>query len=360
MIRLLVISNYRTYHTARPEAEIILDLRRHYSFDVTVMSYDDAYYRPIMEEAGITYIPWHPDKKADADEVTHLRNHLLSSDYDILMLFNSRAIYTGLASAKNIDIKIVLYRGYTGGIYWWNPREYQKFLHPAVDLIICNSSGVEDAIKVNSVFTKPATTTINKGHDTDWYDVNAINRREIGVNKSTFLICMLANAQSVKGIKFLMKSVKYLPTEADMRILCIGNGYDKYKKYLPNKKSHLVKFLGFRKDALQILATADASILPSTRGESITKSVIEAMSLSLPVIITDIPGNRELIEDGIEGIKVPRKNPEKLANAILTLYRNPKMSEKMGKKAFLRIKNHFNHDKSVKKYAEALSEVVKK
>ena len=48
---------------------------------------------------------------------------------------------------------------------------------------------------------------------------------------------------------------------------------------------------------LNIVSACDAFVLSSLFGESITKSVIEAMSLSKTAVITDIPGNKELLEE---------------------------------------------------------------
>src|SRR5690606_24947934 len=83
---------------------------------------------------------------------------------------------------------------------------------------------------------------------------------------------------------------------------------------------------GFRPNALSIAASADVFVLPSIMGESITKSVIEAMSLEKAPIITDIAGNVELVIDGESGLVVPKKDHLALSAAILKLYNDRELT----------------------------------
>ncbi len=53
-------------------------------------------------------------------------------------------------------------------------------------------------------------------------------------------------------------------------------------------------FTGFRKDVLNIIAAADVSLLPSVKGEGLSKVLLESMFLARPTIMTDIDGNKGL------------------------------------------------------------------
>jgi glycosyltransferase involved in cell wall biosynthesis len=82
-------------------------------------------------------------------------------------------------------------------------------------------------------------------------------------------------------------------------------------------------------------------------GESITKSVIEAMSLEKAPIITDIAGNVELVEDGKSGLIVPKKNSKKLSEAILKLYKDRGLTKLLAKNAKERIKTELTTEKTI-------------
>ena len=74
-------------------------------------------------------------------------------------------------------------------------------------------------------------------------------------------------------------------------------------------------FLGFRKDITDILKGADGFILSSFR-EGLSRSLMEAMACGLPCIVSDIRGNRDLIEHHSGGYRCPCSRPEKFAEAL--------------------------------------------
>lgn len=307
-MKVLVISDYRSYHTVRPEAEIFIGLKKE-GVDVEVMTFPESEYYKIFEEHGIPVIPFHPEKKYDRKGIKVIRATIQKGAYDIVHLFNSKASTCTLKAVKGIPIKVCLYRGFTGHIHWYDPSLYFKYMHPRVNKIVCNSQGVENEFLKEPFIPKDKTRVINKGHDTDWYkDIEASKREEFGLSDDTFLLCNVANNRPMKGIKYLLDSMNHLPDDMNFRLLMIGGGMDtEENRAIIAKGAHSDKviFTGFRKDALSIVKMCHVFVLSSLWGESITKSVIEAMSLGVMPIITDISGNKELAVDGTSGLVVP-------------------------------------------------------
>ena len=91
-----------------------------------------------------------------------------------------------------------------------------------------------------------------------------------------------------------------------------------------------VEYLGHQTDILSIYQSADIACLPSYR-EGLPKSLIEAASCGLPIITTDVPGCRQMVDNGNNGILVEVKNPLSLANGIEALVNNKDLLIKMGK-----------------------------
>lgn len=77
------------------------------------------------------------------------------------------------------------------------------------------------------------------------------------------------------------------------------------------------------------LAQASVFVLPSWR-EGVPRSTQEAMAMARPVITTDVPGCRETIEDGVNGFRVPVRNAQALAQAMLCFVREPDLIGSMG------------------------------
>jgi len=94
----------------------------------------------------------------------------------------------------------------------------------------------------------------------------------------------------------------------------------------------VVEYWGFRKDIAEILKMAAISTLPSYR-EGLPKSLLEAAAAGLPLVAFNVPGCRELVRPGENGLLVPCKDVSALADAIEWLLDNPGERERMGRKS---------------------------
>lgn len=363
-INVLVISNYRDYHSTRPEANIFMGLAK-MEFNIHIMTYPGTQMQKDLEDAGITVVEFHPDHKGKRSEIERVRDYIIENGIDIIHLFNSRAIQTGIKAAKRLPVKVVLYRGYTGNIHWWDPTAYLKYLHPRVDRIFCNSIGVEKLIRRQKIFKTKVPVTINKGHDIKWYeDYKPIDiKSELGIPEDAFLLINVANNRRMKGVPYLLKTMNLLPSDANIHLLIAGRNMDipKHMKIINSgDKAEKVHILGFRKDVLNIVAACDSFVLPSIKGESITKSVLEAMSLGTAPVITDIPGNTELVAHGENGLVVRAKNPKDLSKAIMHIYNDRELCKLMGERSKERIRTELNTEitilKTKKMYEELINE----
>ncbi|MEZ4930553.1 MAG: glycosyltransferase family 4 protein [Saprospiraceae bacterium] len=345
-MKILVISNYRETVSVRPEAEMFIGLQRT-GVDITVMTYGDAKYVEQFKVAGIQVIDFHPEKKLNKKEIKIIREELIRGKYDILHLFNSKAIINGIQAAKGLPVKVVLYRGYTGNIHWYEPTAYFKYLHPRVDKIWCIAESIEKDIKRQLFFDKNRPVTIHKGHDENWYkNIEAIDRKELKeIPADAFWIVNVANKRRMKGTEFLLNAMQYIPTDLPIHLILVGKNLDHAKNKAiannsPNKNK--IHFLGYRTDVLNIVKASDVFVLSSIFGEATTKAVIEAMSLGTSPIITDISGNKGLVVDGKCGLVVPPKNAKAIAEAVLKLFNDRKLCEEYGQRAQAHIAKHFN------------------
>jgi len=362
-MKILVVSNYRGYHTCRPEAEIFIGLKK-MGHDITIMTYPDADYIERFEENGIRVIPSHPTKRYDRDFIHLLREELKKGDYDILQLYNNKAISNGVRSTRGIDVKVVIYRGTSLNMSWWNPVNYLKFFHPRVDYAICNSEEIREKFLTVPFYNPRMAITILKGHDLAWYrDVKPYDIREVlGISKDDLLIVNVANNRSVKGIPDLMKAMRYIPKESKISLLVIGEGMNTSRiRGLSNTSGNddKIHFLGYRKDAINIVAACDIFVLPSIGGESLTKSVIEAMSLGVVPMISEIEGNKPLVDEGDNGFTFQKSNPKDLADKIMYAYNNLELLPGMSKKAKLKIDNDINTKDTVRGYADFYQSILK-
>lgn len=85
-------------------------------------------------------------------------------------------------------------------------------------------------------------------------------------------------------------------------------------------------------------------VLPSYR-EGLPKSLLEAASCGRPIVATDVPGCREIVEHGVNGLLVPPQDPVGLANALETLIVNTDLRSSMGKAGRQMVEDHFSLEK---------------
>jgi len=134
-----------------------------------------------------------------------------------------------------------------------------------------------------------------------------------------------------KGINEYIKAADILSRKySDIVFNIVGElGYanktaiteDVLNGWLENKQ---IKFLGKQDDMVKIFSEADIMVLPSYR-EGLSKSLIEAASMSLPIVTTDVPGCREVVEHGKNGFLCKVKDPIDLQNKMEAMI---KLSEK--------------------------------
>lgn len=167
---------------------------------------------------------------------------------------------------------------------------------------------------------------------------NKVNNEELkkrlGVDGKT-IIGFYARLEPVKGHLFFFESFKKI-IEKDKNVVCLlaGNnfGYEnRYTNVIMDKIKELdldkhVKILGFREDIHELLCITDVLVLPSQK-EGIPRIVMEAMTLRVPVVATDVLGTREIVINNETGILVPYNDVNALAEALFKVLNEPKLRE---------------------------------
>lgn len=361
LIRVLVISDYNKRVSSRPEAEMFLKLSKDPQFRISVMTYPGSHYYGKFRDAGIEVIDFHPDKKLDKSEVDFIRQDIIKKGYDIIHLFNGKAMINGLRAARGLKVKAVLYRGYTGNIRWYDPAAYLKVLNPRVDKVMCNSRSVKDQIDRQLFYDKSKTVVITKGHDLEWYsDVKPADLAEFGIGEDDFVVTTTADGRKMKGTEYLLRAFELMPSDFHIRLIIMGGGEGFIQKFSKRMKKNTGKviFTGFRQDNLEILSSCDVFISPSIKGESFQKSVSEAMNLGVCPVITDIPGNEGMVIDNKCGMIIPARDPVAIKDALVYLYSDRARCNEFAKAAKKYISENFSLDKTVSTLADFYQSLV--
>jgi glycosyltransferase involved in cell wall biosynthesis len=120
----------------------------------------------------------------------------------------------------------------------------------------------------------------------------------------------------------------------------------------------VVELLGHVEDMASALASSDIVVLPSYR-EGLPKSLIEAAACGKPIVTTDVPGCRDVVDDGQSGLIVPVRNAEALAGAIACLADDHKKRRDLGAAARSRAVREFDKEIIVRETIGVYQDVIR-
>jgi len=120
----------------------------------------------------------------------------------------------------------------------------------------------------------------------------------------------------------------------------------------------LVEWLGHRDDIAHVLQTSHIVCLPSYR-EGLPKSLIEACSAGRPIVTTDVPGCREVVHEGVNGLLVSPRDHVALAAAIEILLLDPDMRVRMGRAGRERAITEFSSEIVIRQTLDLYETILK-
>ncbi len=161
---------------------------------------------------------------------------------------------------------------------------------------------------------------------------------------------------------FIAAAKIVLQHHPNARFLIVGQGH--LQQQLAQQATELgiaeqVTLTGVRHDIADILAQSDIFVL-SSLWEGLPLTAVEAMAAACPVVLTDVGGNRELVESGVQGLIVPPGDVEALAAALTTLLDDPQRRVAMGKAARERVRHDFSITTIAKQYEALYQRISKK
>jgi glycosyltransferase involved in cell wall biosynthesis len=117
-----------------------------------------------------------------------------------------------------------------------------------------------------------------------------------------------------------------------------------------------VRFLGVRSDVPELLSGSDIFALTSV-SEAASLTLLEAMASRLPVVVTDVGGNPELVRGGVDGLLVPRGDAAATAKAISTLLDDRALAGRMGASGAARVAEVFRLERTIGRYYDLYAEL---
>jgi len=277
------------------------------------------------------------------------------NSFSLVHVHTPMAAFLGRLAAKLTHTRTILYTAHGFHFFRGAPWYYWAFIYPAEclagkwtdGLIVINQEDFENAQRMgfqpqkNLFFVKGVGVPLKEIIKSS-LDVNNDIRKELGIREGDIIITCIAEFIPRKNHLFLLKAWSEIARRYDnIHLLLVGKGklFEYIKQYVEINMLPRVYFLGYRRNIPQIILVSDIVTLVSKR-EGLPRTIMEAMALGKAVIASNVRGNRDLIDNGKNGLLVEPGKEEDLVNALKKIIDHDELRVQMGKLAIEKIKEY--------------------
>lgn len=211
-----------------------------------------------------------------------------------------------------------------------NPFSRLKYLSGKISAYVAVADSIRDVLVASGVAPEKVVT-IPSGVDLDAFAPRPKDEAllaELGVPNGRSVVGQIANFGSWKGQDVFVKAAGELKRRGAKAVfLFSGRDTDsaalKSLAFQEGLSEQDCRFLGFRTDVPRILSILDVSVSASTAGEGLSGAIRESLAMTVPSVVSDFGGTKELVKNGVNGWVFPSGDWKALASAIESALKDP-------------------------------------
>jgi glycosyltransferase involved in cell wall biosynthesis len=256
----------------------------------------------------------------------------------LALSFITSAMCPGLVASRRVAFRL-------------KGNAFSRWKYRQVDCFVAASKAIRETLVGDGIDTD-RIVTVYEG--VDFHRIGAepaVNiHAEFWLPTQTPIVGAVAALTQEKGHKHLIDAAVLVVREIpDARFVILGEGELRPALERQIRDLHLDKHVllpGFRADVLGFIKSFDLLVM-SSLFEGLGTSLIDAMALSKAIVATDTGGIPEAVSDEETGILVQPRDHRQMAEAIVTLLKNPERRARMGRAGFDRAQRLFSADRMV-------------
>lgn len=194
--------------------------------------------------------------------------------------------------------------------------------------------------------------------------IKPINENSLTDSDFNNYICTVGRPSFQKNTSEIINAFNLIKDRTNTNLIIAGAGhYSPHHEYIKKQIKSLnlenrIIILGWLKpdDTLSLIKNAKLFI-SSSRYEGLPFVLIESLNLGTPIVVSDTPGNSDVIKDGYNGNSYPLGKPDELAAKIETLLNNPSKTKEMRVNARVDFEERFNINTNIKKLEKIYTEI---
>jgi sugar transferase (PEP-CTERM/EpsH1 system associated) len=237
---------------------------------------------------------------------------------------------------------------------------FRRLAFELADRVLAVSFQLRDLHAKRTGFSAKKMTVIHNGVDRRKYFPDSAARervrREFRIGGDEFCIGCVGNLLPVKDHKTLLRALEVAGEACKpWRLLIVGEGPERaeLERFVKAQQnwSKQIHFLGSSERVSELLNAMDLFVLPSAM-EGINNSILEAMATGLPVVVTDVGGNPEVVVDRNCGLLFPPRDFRKLAEHMVSLRLRSEHRVQLGQQAIRVVQREFSIESMIQKYKQ--------
>lgn len=259
----------------------------------------------------------------------------------------------GRICSKLAGVKIVMYTAHGFHFYKGAPIT-NRTLYKFAEIVLAKIT--DGLITMNKEdFDNGRKITLNKngmcfyipgiGIDSNMYNNlkidKSVKKTQLGLKDDDFAIISMGDLIHRKNYATAIRAIAML-NNPNVHYLICGDGplLESLKELsIQLNVEDNIHFLGFRTDIAELLNISDLYLLTAYQ-EGLPRALMEAMSAGIPVIASNIRGNVDLVEEGVNGFMSKPDDVDGFAKGIATLYKDRNLSGQMGRLNLIRVKSY--------------------
>ncbi|MBW8245109.1 glycosyltransferase family 4 protein [Muricauda oceani] len=304
-----------------------------------------------LSELGATYIPFDLDRTGlnpmkDFKSILQIKNLIKDNNIDLVFPYTIKpVVYGSIAASMTNTPTISLITGL--GFTFSGASRKAKFLQKISKalyryslrknkLVIFQNKDDRQLFLDNKIISKNQKTDIVNGSGVN---LERYPHRTLKAKDQKVKFVIVARLIKEKGIQLFMDTASQLKANYPLsEFHIIGGMADSPSGIKMESLNHLhdsgtIIFHGLKDNVPEFLKDMHVFVLPTFYREGVPRSILEALSIGMPVITTDTPGCRETIAEGKNGFLIPPNNLDALVDACRYFLDNPNTIEPMGKES---------------------------
>jgi N-acetyl-alpha-D-glucosaminyl L-malate synthase BshA len=212
------------------------------------------------------------------------------------------------------------------------------------------------ALASNDGFTTLPIEVIENGIEWERYQTHSNKttlRASLGLDANRKYVACVARFHPIKDHTSLLQGYSQVAKQrTDADLLLIGDGPRREELQTLVQQlgiQNRVQFLGVRSDVADLLQAVDVFALTSLC-EAASLTLLEAMAAGLPVVVTDVGGNPEIVRQENEGLLVPRQDATAIGNALIRILSDATLANRMGQAGKQRVKETYSLERTIERY----------